>query len=227
MDTPQILVVEDNISVSHTIDLALHMNGPIYSLFYVYDGAQALELIQDIRPDLIILDIILPSINGYQIARRLRSYGNMTPILMLTALQGESSELKGFESGCDDYVRKPFTPKLLYTRVEALLRRTKLQQERYHVSLLSFANIMMNVRTQVVHRGGDPITLSPMEYRVLKCFLEHPEELLTRDWLLERIWRNDQESDSNLVDVTISHLRKKLGEPLLIHTIRASGFILR
>jgi two-component system, OmpR family, response regulator MprA len=223
----RILVVEDSVTAASIIGEVLSTGEHEYDILYIYNGLQALEEIRTIRPDLIILDFRLPGINGGEIARQLRTSGDTTPILMLTGMRGEEDEVRGFDYGCDDYLSKPFNPIILQRRVEALLRRQRLHREPLTSCILSFSDLTMNTCTHTVSRGGHVLCLTAKEFRLLEFFLRHPQRVHQRDFLLDHIWGSDWDGTSNIVDATVSHLRKKLGEPQLIHTVRATGFILQ
>jgi DNA-binding response OmpR family regulator len=221
---PHILTVEDSPTIALLIEQALRQGKKSYQISYAYNGHQALKQVREVRPDLITLDLHLPGTDGYQIAKQLRSMGISTPILMITATDNENSEAWGLQCGCDDYLTKPFSAIKLQARVEALLRRAKLQQE--NILTISFADLTLNTQTHTVCRRGQRIVLTAKEYRLLEYFMLHKQQLLTRGQLLTHVWDYDEPAESNFIDVTLGHLRKKLGEPSLIQTIRGSGFIL-
>lgn len=230
MEQPHILIVEDNPSIAALIEYALGCQGQTYSISFAYDGTQALEIIQEVQPDLILLDIHLPGANGHQVARRLRSAGDTTPIIILTAEISEKAYIKGFRSGCDDYLTKPFKPTTLAIHVEAQLERRRHQPGSNTFPVLRFQDLAMDIRAHEARRGSRILDLTAREYQVLEYFLRHPQQALKRDLLRERIWGLDSTETSNIVDVYVRYLRLKLeshGESRLLHTVRSVGYILR
>jgi two-component system, OmpR family, response regulator MprA len=195
-----------------------------YSVAVAASGTAALTRTLERAPDLIILDIMLPGIDGLEVARRLRAAGDTVPILMLTARDAISDRVTGLETGADDYLVKPFANEELLARVKAMLRRN--QAERQEV--LRYADVELDTGTRVAHRGGREIELSPTEYELLALFLRRPRQVLTRDIILDRVWGMDFEGSSNVMEVYVGYLRAKLeaqGEPRLIHTVRGVGYV--
>jgi two-component system response regulator MprA len=195
-----------------------------YSVAVAASGTAALTRTLERAPDLIILDIMLPGIDGLEVARRLRAAGDNVPILMLTARDAISDRVTGLETGADDYLVKPFANEELLARVKAMLRRN--QAERQEV--LRYADVELDTGTRVAHRGGREIELSPTEYELLALFLRRPRQVLTRDIILDRVWGMDFEGSSNVMEVYVGYLRAKLeaqGEPRLIHTVRGVGYV--
>jgi two-component system response regulator MprA len=189
-------------------------------------GDEALKRTLERPPDLIVLDIMLPGINGLEVARRLRAAGDNVPILMLTARDSVANRVEGFEMGADDYLIKPFAPEELLVRIKALLRRN--QEERHAV--LRYADVELDTGTRVAHRGAREIDLSPTEYELLALFLRRPRQVLTREIILDRVWGMDFEGSSNVMEVYVGYLRAKLeaeGEPRLIHTVRGVGYVFK
>jgi two-component system, OmpR family, response regulator MprA len=217
-----ILVVDDDPRITDLLRRILAYDG--YSVASASSGNEALTRTLEHPPDLIVLDITLPGLNGLEVARRLRAAGDYVPILMLTARDAVADRVEGFETGADDYLVKPFAPEELLARINALLRRN--QAERYEV--LRYASVELDTGTRLAHRGGREIELSPTEYELLALFLRHPRQVLTREIILDRVWGLDFEGSSNVMEVYVGYLRAKLeaeGEPRLIHTIRGIGYV--
>lgn len=219
-----ILVVDDEAKITDLLKRILAYEG--YSVAVAGNGTEALERTLERPPDLVILDRLLPGIDGLEVARRLRAAGDNVPILMLTALGEVPDRVVGFEAGADDYLVKPFANEELRVRVQALLRRTK--PERHEV--LRYADVELDTGTRVAHRGSREIELSPTEYELLALFMRRPRQVLPRDLILERVWGMDFEGSSNVMEVYVGYLRSKLeagGEPRLIHTIRGVGYVFK
>ncbi|MBV9228514.1 MAG: response regulator transcription factor [Chloroflexi bacterium] len=219
-----ILIVDDDTRITDLLRRILAYEG--YSVAVAATGNDALDRTLERAPDLIILDIMLPGIDGLEVVQRLRTAGDHVPILMLTARDAIADRVKGLETGADDYLVKPFAHEELVARVKAMLRRN--HAERYEV--LRYANVELDTGTRVAHRGGREIELSPTEYELLALFLRRPRQVLTRDIILDRVWGMDFEGSSNVMEVYIGYLRTKLeadGEPRLIHTIRGVGYVFK
>jgi len=186
----------------------------------VGDGLLALRLAREQPFDLVVLDIMLPSLDGVQVCRRLRAVSAQVPILLLTALGGTDERVKGLDAGADDYLVKPFAYEELLARVRALLRRSGPHDD------LRFADLL---RSRGAWRGKRSMTLTATEFELLQHFMRHPRQVLTREQLLQEVWKDEPESD-NVVAVYVGYLRQKLedgGEPRLLHTIRGAGYALR
>lgn len=190
------------------------------------NGRAALDAIADDRPDLIVLDVMMPELDGFEVLRRLRDSGDRTPVIFLTARDATEDRVKGLTSGGDDYVVKPFAVAELVARVELRVQQSgqALQQ-----SVLRCADLELDVDAHRVSRSGHVIELSPTEYKLLHVLLANRGRVLTRAQLLDHVWEYDFDGDSSIVDTYISYIRKKIdvGEPKLIHTIRGVGFCLR
>jgi two-component system, OmpR family, response regulator MprA len=220
----QILVVDDEPRITGLLRRILAYEG--YSVSIAASGDEALTRTLEHPPDLIVLDILLPTLDGLEVTRRIRAAGDQVPILMLTALDSVANRVEGFEIGADDYLVKPFAAEELLVRVKALLRRN--QAERYEV--LRYADIELDTGTRISYRGSREVELSPTEYELLALFLRRPRQVLTREIILNRVWGLDFEGSSNVMEVYIGYLRAKLeaeGEPRLIHTIRGIGYVLK
>ena len=219
-----ILIVDDETKITDLLKRILAYEG--YSVAVAANGTEALDRTLARPPDLIILDRMLPGIDGLEVARRLRAAGDNVPILMLTALGEVPDRVGGFEAGADDYLVKPFANEELRVRVHALLRRT--QPERHEV--LRYSDVELDTGTRVAHRGSREIELSPTEYELLALFMRRPRQVLPRDLILERVWGMDFEGSSNVMEVYVGYLRSKLeaaGEPRLIHTVRGVGYVFK
>ena len=219
-----ILVVDDDPRITNLLRRILAYEG--YSVAVAASGDIALARTLEHAPDLIILDIMLPGINGLEVAQRLRTAGDTVPILMLTARDTVADRVKGLEIGADDYLVKPFAHEELLARVKAMLRRNQAERQE----ILRYANVELDLGTRVAHRSGREIELSPTEYELLVLFLRRPRQVLTRDMILDRVWGMDFEGSSNVMEVYVGYLRAKLeayGEPRLIHTIRGVGYVFK
>jgi len=219
-----ILIVDDDSRITDLLRRILAYEG--YSVAIAASGSEALNRSLERPPDLIVLDIMMPGLDGLEVAQRLREAGDNVPILMLTARDTVADRVKGLETGADDYLVKPFAPEELVARVKALLRRS--QEERHEV--LRYADVELDTGTRVAHRGAREIELSPTEYELLLLFMRRPRQVLTREIILDRVWGLDFEGSSNVLEVYIGYLRNKLeadGEPRLIHTVRSVGYVFK
>ena len=226
MTKPLLLLVEDDRALA---DLLLwHFDREGYEIVRTADGDEALILAEERTPDLVILDWMIEGVSGIEVCRRLRRRASTAhvPIIMLTARGEESDRIRGLETGADDYVTKPFSPRELLARVGAVLRRMRpaLAGEQ-----LSYGDIEMDVQAHRVRRGGKPVQLGPTEFRLLRHFMEHPGRVFSRERLLEAVWPHDPDIDARTVDVHIRRLRKTLnegGRADLIRTVRSAGYSL-
>lgn len=219
-----ILVVDDDPRITDLLRRVLAYEG--YTVAMAATGTEALNRTLERPPDLIVLDIMLPGLNGLEVAKRLRAAGDNVPILMLTARDAIADRVKGLELGADDYLVKPFAPEELVARVKALLRRSR--EERQEV--LRYADVELDMGTRLAHRGAREIELSPTEFELLALLMRRPRQVLTRDIILDRVWGFDFEGSSNVLEVYIGYLRAKLeaaGEPRLIHTVRGVGYVFK
>ncbi len=219
-----LLVVDDDPRITNLVRRIFAYEG--YSVAVAASGQEALNRALEHPPDLIVLDILLPGLDGLEVARRLRAAGDNVPILMLTARDAVANRVEGLAVGADDYLVKPFAPEELVARVKALLRRS--QAERHEV--LRYADVELDTGTRLAHRGAREIELSPTEYELLSLFLRRPRQVLTREIIMDRVWGLDFEGSSNILEVYVGYLRAKLeaaGEPRLIHTVRGVGYVLK
>jgi DNA-binding response OmpR family regulator len=220
----RILVIDDDPAVTSLLKRGLSYEG--YTVEVASSGEAGLANARDQLPDLIILDIMMPRIDGLEVLRRLRAADPGLPVLMLTARDAPADQVQGLEAGADDYVVKPFTFDVLLARVHALLRRQHATQP----TRLQFADLTLDPASHMVRRGTREVSLTTLEFKVLLEFLTHPQQVLPKELLLERIWGYDFGGNTNVVEVYVKQLRQKLessGESRLIHTLRGSGYVLR
>ncbi len=215
-----VLVVDDDVRIAAALKRALHYEG--YSVAVAGDGPAALACAASEPPDLVLLDVMLPGLDGVEVCRRLRAADDV-PILMLTARDATGDRVRGLDSGADDYVVKPFAYQELMARVRALLRRRGPGRRQR----LAYADLDVDVGAREVRRSGRPVELTATEFELLSHFLRHPRQVLTRDQLLDAVWGHDAGSGSNVVDVYVGYLRAKLGEPRLVQTVRGIGYVLK
>src|ERR671923_505873 len=225
MSTMRVLVVDDERAVRESLRRALELEG--YQVELAEDGQEALDRLEaNGEPDAMILDILMPRVNGLEVCRRLRREGRRLPVLMLTAREEVENRVAGLDAGADDYVTKPFALEELLARVRALLRRTPGGSGE----LLRFADLELDPGTREVRRAGEPIELTRTEFSLLELFLLNPRQVLTRSLIFERVWGYDFGFASNSLDVYIGYLRRKTeagGKPRLIHTVRGVGYALK
>ncbi|MFJ1703618.1 response regulator transcription factor [Kitasatospora sp. NPDC088346] len=234
--TARVLVVDDEPALRDALESSLAFEG--YEVATATDGYEALEAVERQRPDLVLLDIMMPRMDGLTTVRRMRSRGDAVPVLMLTARDAVGDRVTGLDVGADDYLAKPFELDELLARVRALLRRNALAAEaaaRASVDadaseVLAFADLRMNLATREVTREGRPIELTRTEFMLLEMFLAHPRQVLTREQILKAVWGFDFEPSSNSLDVYVMYLRRKTeqgGMPRVIQTVRGVGYALR
>jgi two-component system response regulator MprA len=217
-----VLVVDDDDPIAAALRRALEYEGLRVSV--ARDGYAALELARRQRPDLVVLDLMLPGIDGIAVCERLRAERADTLVLMLTARDATADRVRGLDSGADDYLVKPFAYEELLARVRALLRRRAGPTSD---ARLSFADLVVDTAAREVRRGDRPVELTAQEFDLLRHFLSHPRHVLSRAQLLDAVWGLPAATASNVVDVYVGYLRAKLGEPRLIHTVRGVGYVLR
>ena len=221
----KILVVDDERAVRESLRRALELEG--YEIELAADGSEALYRLEGTEePDAIILDVLMPGVDGLEVCRRIRGTGSKLPVLMLTARTEVEDRVAGLDAGADDYVTKPFALEELLARVRALLRRTTDEES----DLVRFADLELDPTTREVTRAGRPIELTRTEFSLLELFMRNPRQVLTRTIIFERVWGYDFGYASNSLDVYIGYLRRKTeadGEPRLIQTVRGVGYALR
>jgi len=219
----RILIIEDDPAILKILQRGLSYEG--YVVDIATDGRGGLNLSRDHHPDLVILDLMLPGMDGLEVCRRLRTGGNL-PILMLTAKDTIQDRVQGLDAGADDYLVKPFNLDELLARIRALLRRTQTERQQVY----KFADLTMDTASRQVTRGDRQVQLTAKEYELLELFLRHPRQVLTREVIFDRVWGYDFGGESNVLEVYIRYLRQKLeagNEPRLIHTVRSVGYVLR
>ena len=223
----KILVVDDERAVRESLRRALELEG--YAVELAEDGRQALKrLDEEAQPDAVILDVLMPGMDGLEVCRTLRSQGSRLPVLMLTARTQVEDRVEGLDAGADDYLTKPFALEELFARVRALLRRSG--DDGTDGETLRFADLELDPGTREVRRDGKRIELTRTEFSLLELFLLNPRQVLTRSVIFERVWGYDFGFASNSLDVYIGYLRRKTeagGKPRLIHTVRGVGYALR
>ncbi|AEY90195.1 MULTISPECIES: response regulator transcription factor [Streptomyces] len=231
-DPQRILIVDDEPAVREALQRSLAFEG--YGTEVAVDGADALEKATAYQPDLVVLDIQMPRMDGLTAARRIRGAGDTTPILMLTARDTVGDRVTGLDAGADDYLVKPFELDELFARIRALLRRSSyaaaVSAEAQADEALTFGDLRMDLATREVTRGGRPVELTRTEFTLLEMFMAHPRQVLTREQILKAVWGFDFEPSSNSLDVYVMYLRRKTeagGEPRLVHTVRGVGYVLR
>lgn len=229
----QILVVDDDQAVRDSLARSLHYSG--YEVTTAEDGVDALAKLSTHRPDAVIMDVMMPRLDGLEATRMLRASGNDVPILVLTARDAVDDRVDGLDAGGDDYMAKPFALDELLARLRALTRRASHPADNRADAALAadelvFADLTLNPQTREVRRGDRHISLTRTEFALLQTFLEHPMRVLERSWLLNEVWGFDFPTTANSLEVYIGYLRRKTetnGEPRLIHTVRGIGYVLR
>ena len=227
---PQVLVVDDEPNIRELVQVALKFHG--CAVTTAGTGKEALRQAEATKPDLIVLDVVMPDMDGFEVCRRLRAAGNEVPVIFLTARDTSSDTVTGLALGGDDYVTKPFSVEALVARVRAVLRRasrTVTGDQTTGTALLRVADLELDEERWTVHRGGTPVELSPTEFRLLAFLMRHQGRVLTRAQLLEQVWGWDYSGESQIVETYVSYLRRKLDPlgPPLIHTQRGVGYSLR
>jgi two-component system response regulator MprA len=221
----RLLVVDDDPSVREALALVLDLGG--FSVTTAIDGREAIRMLSVTSPDAVILDVLMPGLDGLEVCRRMRATGDRTPVLMLTARAEVSERVAGLEAGADDYLAKPFAREELIARLHALLRRTGWEGEE---QLLRFADLELDPRAHEARRGERPLELTRTEFLLLELLMRHPRQVLTRATIFDHVWGYDFGPASNSLEVYIGYLRRKTEaaeEPRLVHTVRGVGYVLR
>ncbi|MCT2339078.1 response regulator transcription factor [Corynebacterium sp. p3-SID1056] len=227
----KILVADDEQAVRDSLKRSLRFNG--YEVCLAQDGEEALDMIRTEEPDLTILDVMMPKLDGLGVCRTLRSSGYDRPVLMLTARDGVSDRVAGLDAGADDYLPKPFALEELLARVRSLLRRARadsIEDNSHESSSLKFEDLSLNPETRDVTRGARTISLTRTEFALLHLLMQNPRRVLSRQTILEEVWGYDFPTSGNALEVYIGYLRRKTeaaGESRLIHTVRGVGYVLR
>lgn len=223
-----ILVIDDDEKITSMLRRGLAFEG--YDVYTAQNGAEGLSMVMTEEPDMIILDVMMPKVDGFEVCRRLREGGSTVPVLMLTAKDEVESRVKGLDTGADDYLVKPFALEELLARVRALLRRKDQGGGETGEHRLIFEDIIMDLDSREVIRGGKRLELTAKEFDLLHLFMQNPKRLLTRDLIMDKIWGYDYSGESNVLEVYIAMLRQKteeFGGKRIIQTIRGAGYILR
>ncbi|HZU06610.1 MAG TPA: response regulator transcription factor [Chloroflexota bacterium] len=223
MSRADLLVVDDDPKITNMLRRALRAEG--YEVRTANDGSEGLARVRERQPDLVVLDILMPGLDGLTVCRRLREESDV-PILILTAKDETADRVQGLDSGADDYLVKPFALDELLARIRALLRRRELREPR----VLRFSDLALDLTSRIATRGERTIELTTREFELLAYFMRHPREVLTQEQILDRVWAGQFDAESNVLHVYIGYLRSKLeagGEPRLIHTVRGVGYVLR
>jgi len=231
-DRPHVLVVDDDRAVRESLRRSLEFNG--YAVSLAGDGAEALASIAGKPPDALVMDLMMPRLDGIEATRALRTAGNDLPILVLTARDSVGDRVEGLDAGADDYLTKPFALEELLARLRALLRRVHPRAgeggDDLDEEVLSFSDLSLNTATREVRRGARSIELTRTEFTLLEMFLRRPRRVLDRSFILEDVWGYDFPTTANSLEVYVGYLRRKTeaeGEPRLIHTVRGVGYVLK
>jgi two-component system response regulator MprA len=222
-----VLVVDDDRAVRDSLRRSLEFNG--YDVTLAADGAEGLAAVGAQHPDVVVIDVMMPRLDGIETTRALRGAGNDVPILVLTARDAVGDRVEGLDAGADDYLTKPFALEELLARLRALLRRVVPDGDG-DGEVLSFADLRMDVASRDVSRGGRPIELTRTEFTLLEMFLRRPRRVLDRSFILEEVWGYDFPTSANSLEVYVGYLRRKTeaeGEPRLIQTVRGVGYVLK
>jgi DNA-binding response OmpR family regulator len=220
----RVLVIDDDPAITSVLKRGLSYEGFVVDI--AATGEEGLRSARDQPPDLVILDIMMPGLDGLEVLRRLRAADAQLPVILLTAKDAPADEVRGLEQGADDYVVKPFTFDVLVARVRTHLRRREAEQP----AVLRFEDLSLDTAARRARRGARDIDLTTTEYDLLHQFMEHPRRVLPKDFLMDRVWGYDFGGNANVLEVYVKQLRQKLeadGEPRLIHTLRGAGYVLR
>ncbi len=226
-ERPRVLVVEDDRAVRESLRRSLEFNG--YAVRLAADGAEALAVIGETDPAVVVMDVMMPRLDGLETTRALRAAGNDVPLLVLTARDAVGDRVEGLDAGADDYLTKPFALQELLARLRALLRRTTPTPGEDD-EVLAFSDLTMNVATREVDRAGRGIDLTRTEFALLEMFLRRPRRVLDRSFILEDVWGFDFPTSANSLEVYVGYVRRKTeaaGEDRLIHTVRGVGYVLK
>ena len=223
----RVLAVDDEPSITELVAMALRYEG--WEVRTAGTGADAVRQARDFDPDVIVLDMMLPDLDGLEVMRRVRSVSPDTPVIFLTARDAVADRVAGLTAGGDDYVTKPFSLEELVARVRSLLRRTTAALPAEPASRLVVGDLVMDEDSHEVWRGDDPVKLTATEFELLRYLMRNPRRVLSKAQILDRVWQYDFGGQANVVELYISYLRKKIdaGRPAMIHTLRGAGYVLR
>ncbi|GAB1694203.1 response regulator transcription factor [Krasilnikovia sp. M28-CT-15] len=221
----KLLVVEDDANILELLSASLRFAG--FDVSTATSGSAAVTAAKDVPPDLVVLDVMLPDLDGFEVIRLMRESGARTPVVFLTARDNTDDKIRGLTLGGDDYVTKPFSLEELTARIRAVLRRTSSADEE--PSRLVFADLELDEETHEVYRAGQRVQLSPTEFKLLRYLMLNANRVLSKAQILDHVWKYDFRGDDNIVESYISYLRRKVDnvEPRLIHTLRGVGYVLR
>jgi two-component system, OmpR family, response regulator len=222
----RVLVVDDEQALTELLSMALRYEG--WELRTAADGASAVRTAREFRPDAVVLDVMLPDIDGLEVLRRMRAEQTEVPVLFLTARDAVEDRIAGLTAGGDDYVTKPFSLEEVVARLRGLLRRAGMTAAHTD-ALLVVGDLTMDEDSREVHRGGDPVPLTATEFELLRYLMRNPKRVLSKAQILDRVWNYDFGGQANVVELYISYLRKKIdaGRPPMIHTMRGAGYVLK
>ena len=223
----RVLVVDDESSISQLLSMALRYDG--WQVEVAANGAEAVSRATEFEPDVMVLDIMLPDFDGMQVLSRLRSGGDLVPVLFLTALGSVDDRVKGLTAGGDDYMVKPFSIEELIARLRALVRRSRLQLDRAPDPVLRVGDLTLNEDSYEVARGGEAIELTSTEFELLRFFMRNQRRVLSKMQILDRVWSYDYSGKQTVVELYVSYLRKKIdaGREPMLHTVRGAGYVLK
>jgi two-component system OmpR family response regulator len=224
---PRLLVVDDEPNILELLSATLRFSG--FEVASAADGHEALATAHSFQPDLLVLDVMMPGIDGFDVARRLRAGGVRTPVLFLTARDSDDDKVTGLTIGGDDYVTKPFSLEEVVARIRTILRRTRGSDADAGAALLTLGDLSLDEDSYEVHKAGESVELSATEFKLLRYFMRNPGRVLSKTQILEHVWSYEFGGDANIVETYVSHLRRKVdtGQPRLLHTLRGMGYALR
>ncbi len=222
----RLLVVDDEPNILELLSVSLRFSG--FEVHTASNGQQAVTLARSLKPDLLVLDVMMPELDGFEVVRRLRGEGSRAPVLFLTAKDGTEDKVRGLTLGGDDYVTKPFSLEEVVARIRAVLRRGHAVQQAAGTRLV-FADLELDEDSHEVWKAGAPVALSPTEFNLLRYFMQNPGRVLSKAQILDHVWQYDFGGEANVVESYVSYLRRKLdtSEPRLLHTLRGVGYVLR
>ncbi|CAG7632862.1 response regulator transcription factor [Paenibacillus allorhizosphaerae] len=224
----KVLVIDDDDKITSMLRRSLAFEG--YTVFTANHGMDGLKQILEHEPNIVILDVMMPQLDGWEVVRRIREGGSEVPVLMLTAKDEVADRVKGLDLGADDYLVKPFALEELLARIRVMLRRKSSEKSEQATNRLHYQDIFMDLDTREVYRGGQLVELTTKEFELLHLFLQNPRRVLSRDIIMEKIWGYDYSGESNVLEVYIALLRQKTeehGHKRIIQTVRGAGYVLR